>query len=114
MYKQHRPVELSSSELSVVTQLCLKMPGVGINRLQALELSKHRGLLNLIVCCVVALWVSFSDRALAQLRKKKSMGKDPVTLFQGTAMQAALSSMTALYMPSLNIKIRLLFKYNIQ
>lgn len=49
MYKQHRPVELSSSELSVVTQLCLKMPGVGINRLQALELSKHRGLLNLIV-----------------------------------------------------------------
>lgn len=42
------------------------------------------------------------------------MEKDPVTLSQGTAMQAALSSMTALYMPSLNIKIRLLFKYNIQ
>lgn len=64
------------------------MSGVDINRLQALEQSKHRGLLRLIVCCVVALWVPFSDRALAQLRKKKSMKKDPVTLSQGTAMQA--------------------------
>lgn len=75
--------------------LCLKMPGLGINRLQALERSKHRGLLNLIVCCVVDLWVPFSDRALAQLRKKKSMEKDPVILSQGIAMQAALSLMTA-------------------
>lgn len=75
--------------------LCLKMPGVGINKLQALERSKHMGLLNLIVCCVVALWVPFSDRALAQLwKKKKSMENDPVTLSQGTAMQAALSLMT--------------------
>lgn len=74
--------------------LCLKMPGVGINKLQALERSKHRGLLYLIVCCLVALWVPFSDRALAQLWKKKSMENDPVTLSQGTAMQAALSLMT--------------------
>lgn len=45
-------------------------------------MDKHRGLLDLIVCCVVALWVPFSDRALAQLQKKQHK-KDPVTLFQG-------------------------------